>query len=102
MFAKPLHPYTAGLLRSVPRLDRPRGAKLETIEGLPPNLLEPPPGCRFAPRCPARQDACVAALPELVEVEPHRYSACIRAKEMAQVGPDGTRACSSARPRRAR
>jgi peptide/nickel transport system ATP-binding protein len=76
-------------LRSVPRLDRARGAKLETIEGLPPNLLEPPPGCRFAPRCPARRDACVAALPELEEVAPHHYSACIRAKEMAQVGADG-------------
>jgi peptide/nickel transport system ATP-binding protein len=89
VFAKPLHPYTAGLLRSVPRLDKPRGLKLETIEGLPPNLLDPPPGCRFAPRCPARQDACVAQLPEIVVVEPHRYSACIRAREMAQVGPTG-------------
>ncbi len=89
VFAKPLHPYTAGLLRSVPRLDQPRGLKLETIEGLPPNLLDPPAGCRFAPRCPAKQDACVAAPPPLVEVEPHRYSACIRARELAQVGPAG-------------
>jgi peptide/nickel transport system ATP-binding protein len=89
VFAKPLHPYTAGLLRSVPRLDQPRGRKLETIEGLPPNLLDPPPGCRFAPRCAARLDACVAAPPPLALVEPHRHSACIRAKEMAQVGPTG-------------
>jgi peptide/nickel transport system ATP-binding protein len=89
VFAKPLHPYTAGLLRSVPRLDKPRGLKLETIEGLPPNLLDPPPGCRFAPRCLARQDACVAEVPEIVQVEPHRYSACIRAREMAQLGPAG-------------
>jgi peptide/nickel transport system ATP-binding protein len=89
VFARPLHPYTAGLLRSVPRLDQPRGRKLETIEGLPPNLLEPPPGCRFAPRCLARQDACVARLPEIVAVEPHRYSACIRAGEMARLGPTG-------------
>ena len=84
VFAKPLHPYTAGLLRSVPRLDQPRGMKLETIDGLPPNLLDPPPGCRFAPRCRAKQDACVAALPPLVETEPHHYSACIRAEEMAR------------------
>jgi peptide/nickel transport system ATP-binding protein len=91
VFAKPLHPYTAGLLRSVPRLDQPRGRRLETIEGLPPNLLDAPIGCRFAPRCPAKQDACVAAQPPLAEVEPHRYSACIRAKEMAQVGPAGLR-----------
>jgi peptide/nickel transport system ATP-binding protein len=89
VFARPLHPYTAGLLRSVPRLDKPRGRKLETIEGLPPNLLEPPPGCRFAPRCRARLDACVQRMPELEAVEPHRYSACIRAREMAQVGPAG-------------
>jgi len=89
VFAKPLHPYTAGLLRSVPRLDQPRGRKLETIDGLPPNLLDAPPGCRFAPRCPARQDACVSALPELELVAPHRYSACIRARELAEVGPTG-------------
>ncbi|MCC7484004.1 MAG: ABC transporter ATP-binding protein [Burkholderiales bacterium] len=89
VFARPLHPYTAGLLRSVPRLDRPRGSRLETIEGLPPNLLDPPPGCRFAPRCPAREDACVAALPEIAQVAPHRYSACLRAAEMARVGAAG-------------
>ena len=89
VFAQPLHPYTAGLLRSVPRLDQPRGRKLETIEGLPPNLLDPPPGCRFAPRCPAKREACVAALPELENIAPHRYSACIRAGEMMQLGPTG-------------
>ena len=98
VFAKPLHPYTAGLLRSVPRLDKPRGLKLETIDGLPPNLLDPPLGCRFAPRCPAKQDACVAAPPPLIEAEPHHYSACIRAKEMAQIGPAGLR-LQSANPR---
>ncbi len=89
VFASPMHPYTTGLLRSVPRLDQPRGRRLETIEGLPPNLLEAPPGCRFAPRCPARQDACIRVLPELELVAPHRYSACIRAKELIQVGPAG-------------
>ena len=99
VFEKPLHPYTAGLLRSVPRLDRARGRKLETIEGLPPNLLEPPPGCRFAPRCPARLPECVAALPEIVEVEPHRHSACIRAKEMSQVGPEGLGLAQAGRER---
>ena len=89
VFAKPLHPYTVGLLRSVPRLDRPRGAKLETIEGLPPSLLEPPEGCRFAPRCPAKQDACVSKLPEPEEIEPGHSSACLRARELAQLGPQG-------------
>ncbi|MFN7087705.1 MAG: dipeptide ABC transporter ATP-binding protein [Burkholderiales bacterium] len=87
VFARPLHPYTIGLLRSVPRLDQPRGRKLETIEGLPPNLLDPPPGCRFAPRCPARQDACASTLPELQNIAPHRYSACVRADELMRIGP---------------
>ncbi len=84
LFAQPLHPYTAGLLRSVPRLDRPRGARLETIDGAPPDLLDPPPGCRFAPRCAWRVDACVQALPELLEVAPQRWSACLRAPEILQ------------------
>ena len=66
VFLRPLHPYTIGLMRSVPRLDLPRGVKLETIEGLPPDLRSPPPGCRFAPRCPVphrrlRQDRRAAA-----------------------------------------
>jgi peptide/nickel transport system ATP-binding protein len=89
IFEQPLHPYTAGLLRSVPRLDRPRGRRLETIDGMPPSLLDAPVGCRFAPRCPARQDACVAAAPPLVEVMPQHWSACVRGAEMAKVGPAG-------------
>ncbi len=89
LFSKPLHPYTAGLLRSVPRLDRPRVAKLETIDGAPPNLLDPPAGCRFAPRCLAQVPESLCALPPLVEVEPDHYSACVRAFEMARVGPEG-------------
>ena len=89
LFARPLHPYTAGLLRSVPRLDRPRGLKLETIDGMPPNLLEPPPGCRFAPRCLAKVPESEAAPPPLVEIEPGHYSACVRAFEMAKIGPEG-------------
>ena len=89
LFAKPLHPYTAGLLRSVPRLDRPRGAKLETIEGTPPNLLDPPPGCRFAPRCPAKVPESEAGPPPMVEVERGHFSRCVRAFEMARVGPEG-------------
>ncbi|MBM3572724.1 MAG: ABC transporter ATP-binding protein, partial [Alphaproteobacteria bacterium] len=81
VFNRPRHPYTVGLMRSVPRLDRPRGSRLETIEGLPPNLLDPPTGCRFAPRCPGRQDGC-ATDPNLVEVESSHFSACLRAGEL--------------------
>jgi peptide/nickel transport system ATP-binding protein len=89
LFSRPLHPYSAGLLRSVPRLDRPRGLKLETIDGMPPNLLEPPRGCRFAPRCLAKVPESEVAPPPLVEIEPGHYSACVRAAEMAKVGPEG-------------
>ncbi len=98
VFAKPLHPYTAGLLRSVPRLDQPRGLKLETIDGLPPNLLDAQPGCRFAPRCPAQQPACIQAPPPLIEAEPHHHSACVRAQELSRVGPAGL-GLQSANPR---
>ena len=87
VFAKPLHPYTAGLLRSVPRLDQPRGLRLETIDGAPPDLLAPPPGCRFAPRCAGRQPACELSLPAMLEVTAGRYSACLRAQEMEHKGP---------------
>ena len=87
VFAKPLHPYTAGLLRSVPRLDQPRGLRLETIDGAPPDLLAPPPGCRFAPRCAARQPACEQSLPEMVAVAAGRHTACLRSRELDRIGP---------------
>ena len=82
IFHRPRHPYTMGLLRSVPRLDRPRGARLETIEGLPPDLRTAPPGCRFAPRCPYRLEAC-AAEPPLAPTDTGGFSACIRHAEIA-------------------
>jgi peptide/nickel transport system ATP-binding protein len=83
VFHRPRHPYTMGLLRSVPRLDRPRGAKLETIEGLPPNLATAPPGCRFAPRCPYRIAQC-AEPPPLVPTDTGGLSACVRHAEIAE------------------
>jgi len=89
LFAQPLHPYTAGLLRSVPRLDQPRGARLETIEGSPPDLLDPPRGCRFSPRCAAQVPASLCAQPPLEEIAPGHRSACVRAAEMARVGAEG-------------
>jgi peptide/nickel transport system ATP-binding protein len=82
IFLRPLHPYTLGLMRSVPRLDLPRGVRLETIEGLPPDLRTPPKGCRFAPRCRYRLDACLQEM-VLDEVTPGHLSACIRADEIA-------------------
>jgi peptide/nickel transport system ATP-binding protein len=82
IFLEPAHPYAIGLMRSIPRLDLPRGTKLETIEGLPPDLRSPPAGCRFAPRCPYRLDACTAQDVRLAEVAPGHMSACIRASEI--------------------
>ena len=82
IFLRPRHPYAMGLMRSVPRLDRGRGQVLETIDGLPPNLLDPPSGCRFAPRCGFRVEAC-AVEPGLRETETGHFSACHRAGEFA-------------------
>ncbi len=82
VFHKPRHPYSMGLLRSVPRLDRPRGAKLETIEGLPPNLALAPPGCRFAPRCPYKIAMCEQE-PPLFPTDTGGFSRCHRHAEIA-------------------
>jgi peptide/nickel transport system ATP-binding protein len=83
VFHRPRHPYSMGLLRSVPRLDRPRGAKLETIEGLPPNAASPPPGCRFAPRCPYRIPICDTE-PALLPTDTGGLSRCHRHGEIAE------------------
>jgi peptide/nickel transport system ATP-binding protein len=82
IFLRPCHPYTIGLMRSVPRLDQPRGQSLETIEGLPPDLRAPPAGCRFAPRCPFRIEVCEQD-PDLRDVAAGHRSACWRAEEIA-------------------
>jgi len=68
LFANPKMPYTWGLLRSIPRLDESRKAKLLPIEGLPPDLIAPPPGCRFEPRCQYRREICGTTPPELKHV----------------------------------
>jgi peptide/nickel transport system ATP-binding protein len=78
LFASPQHPYTVGLLGSIPRLDR-RATHLATIEGMVPNMANPPTGCRFAARCPFVGDACRKAPPPLVEVSPGHWSRCIKA-----------------------
>ena len=65
LYAHPRHPYTLGLLRSVPRLDEARRARLDPIEGQPPDLSRLPPGCAFAPRCTFRVERCVVERPVL-------------------------------------
>jgi peptide/nickel transport system ATP-binding protein len=78
LFARPRHPYTQGLLRSIPRIDRAaRKARLNAIAGVVPSLLEPPPGCRFAPRCVFSMPVCTAAVPRLREVAPGHKVACV-------------------------
>ena len=65
-FGQPLHPYTWGLLESIPRLDQ-KGTRLVPIEGSPPSLINKPPGCPFHPRCPHRFEPCDKDVPELVD-----------------------------------
>ncbi|MBM3566779.1 MAG: ABC transporter ATP-binding protein, partial [Alphaproteobacteria bacterium] len=84
VFGRPRHPYTQGLLRSVPRLDRARAARLETIEGLPPNLLNPPAGCRFADRCFAVDNRCRDEVPSLQEIASDHFAACWHVGEIEQ------------------
>ena len=78
LFARPEHPYTVGLLGSIPRLDEKR-ERLPSIEGRVPDMTRPPSGCRFAARCPFVEPECVAAPPALVEVAPGHLSRCRRA-----------------------
>src|SRR6266852_3342615 len=78
LFAAPQHPYTVGLLGSIPRLDR-RASHLATIEGMVANLANPPSGCRFAAHCPFVSDICVAAPPPMVSVSTGHWSRCIKA-----------------------
>ncbi|MDX2034648.1 MAG: ABC transporter ATP-binding protein [Blastocatellia bacterium] len=85
IFNHPRHPYTEGLLRAVPRLDESpeeKRRRLQTIEGVVPNPLALPPGCRFAPRCAHAQEGCRAGEIPLVEAGEHHLSRCIRAREI--------------------
>jgi oligopeptide/dipeptide ABC transporter ATP-binding protein len=82
LFARPLHPYTRGLLESIPQANAAGSRRLRTIEGMVPDLRRLGPGCRFADRCPMRIEKC-AEEPPLEEVEPGRWSRCWRAKEVA-------------------
>jgi peptide/nickel transport system ATP-binding protein len=75
LYKEPLHPYTQKLLKSIPRL-REKIEKLEFIPGVPPDLRNPPPGCRFHPRCPYVMDICKKVEPQLVEVKPNHFVAC--------------------------
>jgi len=75
LFSNPLHPYTKGLNKSIPRLNV-EVERLDTIRGLVPDLLDLPPGCPFYPRCDFRFKKCSEKMPELIEVEDHHFVRC--------------------------
>jgi peptide/nickel transport system ATP-binding protein len=86
VFNRPLHPYTQMLIQSLPHVgDHKRRVG---ISGRPPSLIDPPPGCRFAARCPSVMDICREKMPLLVEVEPDRFVACYLHREPLQAGKD--------------
>jgi peptide/nickel transport system ATP-binding protein len=89
VFSCPLHPYSRGLLSAVPRLDRGRSARLATIDGAPPNLLAPPEGCRFRPRCRLAIDRCHTepALEAAESEHPGHLVACHRVHEVDALLP---------------
>jgi oligopeptide transport system ATP-binding protein len=76
LYANPRHPYTLGLLGSLPRLDEERPSRLRSIEGLPPDLIDLPPGCPFYARCSYRIERCLQENPPLETVGPHHRVAC--------------------------
>jgi peptide/nickel transport system ATP-binding protein len=92
LFARPLHPYTHGLMASIPRLDLLRGEgdvrkrRLEEIPGIVPALTNLPPGCPFAPRCPHAVDICRRELPPYEEKQRGHWAACWRSREIYGAG----------------
>ena len=90
IYINPNHPYTRGLMRSVPRPDYPRTAKLEPIEGQPPDLSQLPPGCAFQPRCPNAIGRCAEEAPPLVETSLGHTSACWLSGQLEPMAPLGS------------
>ncbi|TVR75354.1 MAG: ABC transporter ATP-binding protein [Sphaerobacteraceae bacterium] len=89
LFANPRHPYTVGLLNSIPRLDMAEKEKLDPIRGLPPDLIDLPDMCPFLPRCDWAKEKCEQQNPPLHEVHPAHYSACWYWEEVSMEGPKG-------------
>ncbi len=85
LFAAPRHPYTLGLLNCVPRMDESGDVRaLRPIPGAPPDLVNPPSGCRFHPRCPLASEECKSGSFPLRAVGPNHFSACIKHEELAR------------------
>jgi len=82
IFTSPLHPYTKGLIQAIPSIEKGRSKTLFAIPGSPPNLLNPPSGCRFHPRCPLSKEECIKEEPRLTEITRGWHVACHFAEEM--------------------
>jgi oligopeptide/dipeptide ABC transporter ATP-binding protein len=76
IFANPMHPYTLGLINSIPKINQKKGERLDTIPGSVPNLIYPPSGCRFNPRCSKAMDVCRREKPKMAEPEKGHFVAC--------------------------
>jgi peptide/nickel transport system ATP-binding protein len=76
LFGNPLHPYTQGLLASVPNIKFTEDEKLQIMRGAPPDLIHPPSGCRFHPRCPHAMQKCSSVAPPMKEIENGHWAAC--------------------------
>jgi len=87
LFENPRHPYTVGLLNSIPRLDAPRKERLNPIRGLPPDLIDLPDMCPFVPRCDLAREKCSEKNPPLFDVNPVHRSACWYWEEVSLAGP---------------
>ena len=98
IFEAPLHPYTRGLLASVPRLGMPADVKLHVIPGSVPNPLRPPNGCRFHPRCSLGVDRCRAEIPDLERHQDGHLSACHRVEAGVLPAPEPSTAAGAPPP----
>ncbi len=85
IYTRPKHPYTHGLLKSVPRLDQPKKEKLDPIQGMPPDLISLPPGCAFRPRCPFATARCETDIPPLTAVGEGHVAACWESDKLTAI-----------------
>jgi peptide/nickel transport system ATP-binding protein len=82
VFKEPIHPYATGLVGAIPSMVKAERRKLTSIPGSPPDLIDPPPGCRFHPRCPYAQEICSKEVPSFEEIEGGRFVACHFAEQL--------------------
>jgi oligopeptide/dipeptide ABC transporter ATP-binding protein len=90
IYHKPMHPYTLALLKSVPRMDQPRRAKLDPVQGQPPDLTVLDDGCSFRPRCRYRVEKCDQSFPALERVNGKHFTACFEKHNLAKVAKEAS------------